>query len=56
MLGSGGGEQGGGNPLAAWEHAAGPVWESGSLGCVVCVVFPPYLYLCCYCSLCLLLC
>jgi len=55
MLGSGGGERHGGNSLAAWErgHLSG-LGESGSLGCAVCVVYSPYLYHCCYCSLCLL--
>jgi len=33
-----------------------PVRESCSLGCAVCVVHSPYLYRCCYCSLCLLFC
>jgi len=32
--------------------SAGPVWQSGSLGCVVCVVHSPYRYHCCSCSLC----
>ena len=32
------------------------VRESGSVGCVVCVVFSPYLYRYCYCSLCVLFC
>ena len=32
------------------------VGEGGSLGCAVCVVFSPYLYRCCSCSLCLLFC
>jgi len=50
MLGSGGGELGGGNSLAAREFAA-PVMEDGSLGCAVCVVLSPYLYCCCSCSL-----
>jgi len=56
MLGSGEGELGGGNSLMARERAAATVQESSSLGCAVCVVFSPYLYLCCYCSLCLLFC
>jgi len=55
MLGSDGGELGGRNSLAAGELAVAVV-EGGSLGCVVCVVFSPYLYRCCYCSLCLLFC
>ena len=55
MLGSGGGELGGGNALVAQEFAVAVV-EGSSLGCAVCVVFSPYLYLCCYCSRCLLLC
>jgi len=50
-----GGGLGGGNGLAAQERAA-LVQESGSVGCAVCVVFSPYLYRCCYCSLCLLFC
>ena len=50
-----GGERGGGNSLAAREHAA-LGGESGSLGSVVYVVFSPYLYRCCSCSLCLLFC
>jgi len=55
MLGSGEGEQGRGNSLAAGELAMAVV-EGGSLGCGVCVVFPPYLYHCFSCSLCLLFC
>jgi len=55
MLGSSGGELGSGNSLAARERAAAVV-ESGSLCCAVCFVFSPYLYHCCYCSLCLLFC
>jgi len=55
MLGSGRGELGGGNSLAAREHAT-LVRESGSLGRAVCVVFSPYLYHCCSYSLCLLFC
>jgi len=55
MLGSGGGELGGGISVAAREFAAA-VQESGSLGCAVCVVFSLYLYGCCFCSLCLLFC
>ena len=55
MLGSGGGELGKGNSLAARELATAVV-EGGSLGCVVCVVFSLYLYRCCHCSLCLLFC
>jgi len=55
MLGSGEGELGGGNSLAAWELAAAVV-EGVSVGRAVCVVFSPYLYGCCYCSLCLLFC
>jgi len=35
---------------------AGPVRENGSVGHVVRVVFSPYLYRCCSCSLCLLFC
>ena len=49
MLGSSGGKLGGGNSLAARERAVA-FRESGSLGCAVCVVFSPYLYRCCYCS------
>ena len=58
MLGSGGGELGGGNSLAAQEYGrrSSPVQESGSLGCAVCVVFSPCLYCCCSFSLCLLFC
>jgi len=55
MLGFGGGERGDGNSLAAWERAAA-VREGGSVGCAVCVVFSPYLYRCCSCSLRLLFC
>jgi len=55
MLGSGGGELGGGNSLEAWERVAA-LMEGGSLGSAVCVVFSPYLYRCCSCSLCLLFC
>jgi len=55
MLGSGGGGAGGGNSLAAREFAVAVV-EDGSLGCAVCVLFSPYLYRCCSCSLCLLFC
>jgi len=51
-----GGELGGGNSLADWERARGPIQENGSVGRVVCVVFSPYLCRCCYCSLCLLFC
>jgi len=43
MLGSGGGELGSRNSLAARERAA-PLMEGGSVGCVVCVVFSPYLW------------
>jgi len=32
-------------------HSRVAVRENGSLGCAVCVVFSPYLYRCCYCSL-----
>jgi len=56
MLGSGGGELGGGNSLAARERTVAAVRESGSVGCAVCVVFSPYLYRHCYRSLCLLFC
>jgi len=51
MLGSGGGELGRGNSLAAGERRcrSGPVWESGFLCCAVCVVFSPDLYHSCYC-------
>ena len=44
MLGSGGGELGSGNSLAARECAAAVVGESGSLCCAVCFVHSPYLY------------
>ena len=40
-----------------WELTRGPEVHSGgsgSLGCAVCVVFSPYQYCCCSCSLCLL--
>jgi len=56
MLGSGWGELGSGNSLAAREHVAAAVGESCSLRCAVCAVYSPYLYRCCYCSLCLLFC
>jgi len=60
MLGSGGWELGGKNSLTAGELAAGElaaaVVEGGSLGCAVCVVYSPYLYHCCCCSLSLLFC
>jgi len=39
-----GGELGGGNSLAALELMAEAVRESGSLCCVVCLVYSPYLY------------
>jgi len=55
MLGSGGGELGGRNSFAARERVAAVV-EGGSLGRAVCVVFSPYLYRYCSCSLCLLFC
>jgi len=55
MLGSGGGELGGRNSLAAQRRVAA-VGGSGFLGCAVCVVYSPHLYRCCYCSLCLLFC
>jgi len=45
-----------GTPSRLGSKGGGPVRESGSLGCAVCVVFSPYLYRCCYCSLCLLFC
>ena len=32
-------------------RGAGPVWESGSVACTVRIVFSPYLYRCCSCSL-----
>jgi len=54
-LGSSGGELGSGNSLVARELAAAVV-EGGPLGRAVCVVFSPYLYHRCYCSLCLLFC
>jgi len=37
-------------------HSGGSVQENGSVGRAVCVVFSPYLYRCCCCSLCLLFC
>ena len=37
-------------------RGAGPVRESGSVACAVRVVFSPYLYRCCSCSLWLLFC
>jgi len=37
-------------------RGASQVLESGSVGCAICVVFSPYLYRCCCCSLCLLFC
>ena len=40
--------------LGAW-HQSSP-GERGSVGCAICVVFSPYLYHCCSCSLCLLFC
>jgi len=55
MLGSGGGKLRGGNSLVAGELVA-VVVEGSSLGRAVCVVFSPYLYRCCYCSLCSLFC
>jgi len=56
MLGSGWGELGGGNSLTARGRAAAAGGESCSLHSAVCVVYSLYLYRCCYCSLCLLLC
>jgi len=41
MLGSGVGERGSRNSLAAWERAAAG-GESSSLGCAVCFVFSPF--------------
>jgi len=50
-----------GGSWAMGTHSGGSgaraaIRESSSLGRVVCVVFSPYLYRCCYCSLCLLFC
>jgi len=42
MLGSGGGERGGRNSLAAWERTVAAVRENGSPGRAVCVVFSPF--------------
>jgi len=56
MLGSGGGQLGAGTHLWLGSMGGGPVREGDSLGCAVCVVFSPYLYRCCSCSLCLLFC
>ena len=56
MLGSGEGELGGGTHSRLGSAGTSPVWENGSVGRAVCVVFSPYLYRCCCCSLCLLFC
>jgi len=53
----GGGELGSGKSVAARGRTAAVVGgESGSLCSAVCVVYSPYLYRCCSCSLCLLFC
>jgi len=54
-LGSGGGEARRGLTHGWGARGAGPVREKGSV-VRVWVVFSPYLYRCCYCSLCLLFC
>jgi len=41
----------GGNSRGSGAHGTGPVRESGSVGRAVCVVFSPYLYHYCSCSL-----
>jgi len=52
-LGSGGGGGAAGTHRGSGARGAGAVRESGSV-VRVCVVFSPYLYHCCCCSLCLL--
>jgi len=57
MLGSGGEELGGRElTRSSGGHSDGLVRENGSVGHAVCVMFSPYLYRCCSCSLYLLFC